>query len=435
VSDRGLRGWMIFTAARFLSSPGTRQGRIPTILSIAGIGVGVMALIVVLSVMNGFQLGFIEDILEVRSYHLRITVEGELEPALLQAIREERLVNALVPFRETQTLIAGGYDGHEPVVLRGVDETAISGDDGFLRQIEIVAGEYDVHTTKSIILGSELADSIGAAVGTPVRIVSLKGTFSRGFRPVTELYMVTGLFRSGYYEIDSVMAFCSLETIELVSPGDGTTTYGVKLSQRFRDREAIDSLDRILATTHPTIESWREFNRAFFGALRTEKLTMTLLLGLIFVVVAFNIAHTMQRSVTEKRESIAVLKALGGTPQEVRGVFILQGGIIGTTGSLLGVAVGLLVSTRIDSVFAGIERITNALVRLAQLLFTGGASRASDLSFFSPSFFYLSRVPVRIVPGEVFAAVAFAISVSLFAAFFSSSRTSEIEPQRVLRYE
>ena len=428
----------MWVAYRFLSNRKMREHRLPAVLSVSGIAIGVAALIVVLSVMNGFQMGFIEDILEIRSYHLRITTPTLLPTGLVDEIQGLPFVSAFFPFRDEQTLAAGvaqnGTAAYEPIALRGILPADISADPGFYEQIEIVSGKFTLELPGTLILGSELADSLSARVGSTVSLVSLASARIAGLRLSTRELTVTGIFSSGFLDIDAIMAFCSLDTIQEVAPARDGYQYGVKLTKRFRDIDAIERIHGLLIDREVTIESWRDYNRAFFGALRIEKRVMTLLLGLIFVVVAVNIALSLARSVSEKREAISVLKTLGGTPAEVRLVFILQGAFIGIVGSMIGTSLGLLIVTRIDSVFAFVEGIAAWGYRVIYALFRLGVPNRY-ISILTPSFFYLSGVPVRIVFIEVFFTVVAALLVSVGAAALASRRVSEIEPQKVLRYE
>ena len=413
------------------------HGAIPGILSTAGIAVGVVALIVVMSVMNGFQLGFIEDILEIRSYHIRIIIQDSSEQnepidQLIESIRSLPGVSSVTPLREIQTLIAGAFSDYEPIVLRGTIAPESSGDLGFANQIRMDSGTFDLSDRGNVVLGGELADSMDVDVGTAIRVVSLAGSLS--LRPVTEELLVVGIFRSGFYEIDSGLAFCSLDASVFDPSAMRRIELGVKITNRFRDAVTTERIAPILAPWNAEIVSWREYNRAFFGALRIEKLTMALLLALIFVVVSFNIAQFLTRNVLEKREDISVLKAVGARPSSIQHIYLIQGGIIGIVGGAIGASVGLVVVSRIDSVLSWLERLANTTLGFVRLLL-GESSAISNLSFFSPTYFYLVDVPVRILPIEIGITVAVAIASTLLASFVASRKVALIEPQRILRYE
>ena len=425
-----------FIASRFLRNRHMHHGAIPGVLSTAGISVGVVALIVVMSVMNGFQLGFIEDILEIRSYHIRVVIqETDDQDAienLMESIRSVSGVSSVTPLREIQTLAAGAFSEYQPIMLRGTIAPDSSGDLGFANQVQIDSGVFDLSERGNVVLGGELADSMDVDVGTFIRVVSLAGSVS--LRPATEELLVVGIFRSGFYEIDSGLAFCSLDARVFDPAAMRRTELGVKITNRFRDTTIAQSITPLLSAWNAEIISWREYNRAFFGALRIEKLTMALLLALIFVVVSFNIAQFLTRNVLEKREDISVLKAMGAGPSSIRHIYLLQGGIIGIVGGSIGASVGLLVVSHVDAVLSLLERATNGTLELVRLLL-GESSSISNLSFFSPTYFYLVDVPVRILPIEIGITIAVAIASTLVASFVASRKLAQIEPQRILRYE
>ena len=412
------------------------HGAVPGVLSTAGIAVGVVALIVVMSVMNGFQLGFIEDILEIRSYHIRVVIEDSGDQNalddLVDRIRSVPGVSSVTPLREIQTLAAGAFSDYEPIVLRGTIGPDSSGDLALSRQITIESGKFDLSDPGNVILGGELADSMNVDVGTPIRVVSLGGSVQ--LRPVTEELLVVGVFRSGFYEIDSGLAFCSLDAPVFDPVTMRRVELGVKIANRFRDATMTQAIAPILEPWKAEIVSWREYNRAFFGALRIEKLTMALLLALIFVVVSFNIAQFLTRNVLEKREDLSVLKAVGAGPTSIRQIYLVQGGIIGIVGGSIGASIGLVIVSHVENVLSVLEGFANGALGLVRALL-GESSAISNLSFFSPTYFYLVDVPVRILPIEIGITVAVAISSTLLASFVASRKVSQIEPQRILRYE
>jgi lipoprotein-releasing system permease protein len=310
-------------ALRYFRARRRSSGSASTTLSILGVAVGVMTLTAVLGVMNGFQLGFIESILEVSSYHLQI--DGPLRwtgeprgalPALLEELRSLRGVVAAVPFREEQVIAAGVYADQRGCLIRRVPEDVEAVDPGFRSRLEIVEGSFDLRQRRGLVVGVELARHLGVGAGDAVSVISLDAGAVTSGEPETRTYLVTGLFRTGYYDFDLGLAFASLEDALLdarqeasaasrpgpasgVEAGSGDRTspwqgglpvrIGVKIRNRFRDQEAAARIRALVPGGGFRVSSWREFNRAFFGALRTEKVMMMVLVGLIFVVVGFNI--------------------------------------------------------------------------------------------------------------------------------------------------
>ncbi|MBN1837677.1 MAG: ABC transporter permease [Spirochaetales bacterium] len=439
------RRFVIAVALRYFRAR-RRSGAASTALSILGVAVGVMTLTAVLGVMNGFQLGFIESILEVSSYHLQLEGPEDPEP-LLAELRALRNVEAVVPFREEQVIVEGLYEDQRGCLLRRLPEAVESLDPGFRERLEIVEGRFDLAQRRGIVLGSELARHLGVGPGDTVSVIALGGASFASLEPERRTYLVTGLFKSGYYDFDLGWAFASLEDARadaaVAAPGAGAAAdrgpalkVGIKIRNRFRDQESLAEIRALVGQRGYAVASWREFNRAFFGALRTEKIMMMVLVGLIFVVVGFNIYHSLRRAIRERYEDIGVLKALGASDLAVQYVFVFEGLLIGLAGGGIGLLLGLLIAVNINWVFAAAERIVNLLAglffRLAAPLAGGGGE---PFSLFSPAYFYISEIPSRVLFHETLLIVLFAVGSCTLAALFASSRAGSVRPAEVLRYE
>ncbi len=413
-------GFTAFAALRHLRAGGRRVTA--ALFSVVGVTVGVATLTAVLGVMNGFQLGFIDSILEISSYHLQLELPrgarlGEQE---LERLRRLPGVRAVVPFSEYQ-LLAEGRLGPRGCLLRGLPAEVSALDSGFAERLSVEEGSLDLSGPAQVVLGAELARYLGVGVGDAVGLLALGG----GLEPERRTYLVSGLFRSGYYEFDLGWAFARL------GPQD-EVRYGLKIRNRFRDREVAQEIRRALGPGDYRLESWREFNRSFFGALRMEKLAMMVLIGLIFVVVGFNIYHGLRRAVRERFEEIGVLKALGASDGAVRSVFLAEGLVIGLVGSALGLALGLLASSNVNWLFRAVEWLVNAVGTLAARL---AAPIGERFSLFSPAYFYLSEVPSRVLFPEAFLVVLFAMGSCAAAAGFASQAARNVRPMEVLRFE
>jgi len=212
---------------------------------------------------------------------------------------------------------------------------------------------------------------------------------------------------------------------------------GIKLANRFLEKTALEQARKKLSTyENIKLSSWRDYNRSFFGALRTEKLFMFILVGLIFIVVGLNIFQAQRRSVLQRREEIGLLRAIGGTRTEVRFVFVLDGAIIGLTGAFIGLIIGLSVALNISGFFTLVENIVNWFIRIINII-AGffGTGMTGDFAIFSPTVFYLKEIPSRILPSEVVMIFLFGFLSALAAAWFASVKASKIQPAEVLRYE
>jgi lipoprotein-releasing system permease protein len=290
-----------------------------------------------------------------------------------------------------------------------------------------------------IVLGSELAAALGTRIGDVLTLSSY--ATSSGGRPVPrrDSFVLTGTFRTGYYDFDSGLAFTSLATADALYGGghELPRTWGIKISDRFDDARPLRQAAALLQGSGYTVESWRAYNRSFFDALFVEKLMMMILVGLIFLVVGFNVFHSLRRSVHERMEEIAVLKAVGVPPRRIRSTFILQGLFIGVTGGGIGLLAGLALAVNVNEVFAVVERVVNAatmVVRSLTMVFAPGEP-GSQFSIFSPAYFYLTKVPSHVFLREAFLVSFFAVASCAAASWAASRAVSQFRPSEVLRYE
>ena len=340
---------MLHVAARYFHTRRKDRGNASALLSVAGITVGVMTLTVVLAVMNGFQLGFIDSIVEISSYHLQLkptagaapqgtASAAGISPELAAELRAVPSVTAVVPFVERQALIVGAFQRPRACAVRAVPPDLLALDPSQARMLVMRDGAFDLREPRSVVLGSELAAIMGARVGDVVSLVSYAGGPDGRPAPRRDTFRVTGFFNTGYYDFDAGLLFMPLPTADALYGGGAPLqrTWGVKIANRFDDARAIHRVSPLLQGTGYTAESWRSYNRSFFDALFMEKLMMMLLVGLIFVVVGFNVYHSLRRSVYERMEEIAVLKAMGVPPRRIQSIFVLEGVFIGLVGGSIG---------------------------------------------------------------------------------------------------
>ncbi|MDR2070017.1 MAG: ABC transporter permease [Treponema sp.] len=442
--------WIGFVAARYVSL-GRRNSSAPSsVFAILGIFTGVLALTVILAVMNGFQLGFIESIVEISSYHVRVEPLSDTPEGQALADRIGRLpgVAAAVPFQEIQGIARGSRDTQQAVVVRGVAHQTLEMDRGMAEKLEFIAGAFDLVRDDAIILGAELARHLGVRIGDEITLISLSGFFPGSLEDAREgdyRFTVTGIFRSGFYEYDLGWAFINTSAAGNIG-GDAPRSLGIKFRSRWQDERGMETIRRLdeyrvlrEKTGTEIMRSWRDYNRAFFGALRTEKLLMFILVGLIFIVVGLNIFQAQRRAVLERREEIGLLRALGGSGRAVRLIFVWDGFIIGFTGAALGMTAGLLIAGNINAFFSGLEGIVNffiSLLNMAAALFDNGESiLGGNFAIFSPAVFYIKEIPSRIIPQEALLIFLFGFLSALLAAWFASGKVSRTNPAEVLRYE
>lgn len=428
--------WILFIARRYFRVKRRTSGIASSFIAIGGLTVGVMALITVLSVMNGFQLGFIESILEVSSFHIRLTPpEGENSPkdasALAKKLLKDSAIRSVLPFRDIQTLIQGWNSSSIPCLVRAVPEETPVLDPKFMDQLEVYWGNFDLGGEGGILLGHELAQRLGVGPGDTISLVSMAGKGFDLLSPKTVDFEVRGIFRSGYYEFDSGLAVVSLSSSSMLAEGV-PLIYGVKAADFNKDRSVFQGLKENPLLEGWQFETWREYNRAFFGALRLEKNAMMILIGLIFLVVGANIYNAQKRNVIERYEEIGILRSFGASPWGIRMIFLCEGLLIGFTGGILGVLTGLLVTQNIEAILRGVAGGLNFFVTMGNSL---APPFSKDGAGGAPSYFYIPEFPVRVLYGEVLLIFLFSFFSSLLAAYLAGRRVSAIEPSQALRCE
>jgi lipoprotein-releasing system permease protein len=429
--------WILFVASRYIFKG---RGNSP-VLSILGIATGVLALIVIIAVMNGFQLGFIESIIEISSYHIRLeSVPYDKIWNAREAVLSIPGIKAAVPFRELQALGKGRRSGQQAVLIRGVPENTVDLDKVMGSRLEFEEGFFDIALSDSVILGAELSRKLGLWIGDTVTLYSITGIMSADDEGSGLANMqITGVFRTGYYEYDTSWAFVNIDCQQLFMD-ESEIKLGIKAVNRFNDRQMLEQVKKKLLSMNGyegvKFSSWRDYNRSFFGALRTEKLFMFILVGLIFLVVGLNIFQSQRRSVLQRMEEIGLLRAVGGGGKAVRLVFVCDGAIIGFTGAGIGLVLGLIIALNIPGFFSLVETIVNGFIGVINML-AGflGADQAENFAVFSPAIFYIKEIPSRILPGEVVFIFMFGFLSALAAAWFASRKASKIQPAEVLRYE
>ena len=423
--------WISAVSRRFARVDRKGRSAVTSTLATLGICFGVMTLTVVMSVMNGFQMSFIDAILEVSSYHLRaVEVPTEEENSLLEACKADKHVLSCHPFYEAQALMIGEKGGALAVNVRAAGEEIYSEDQGFRRELKMLSGRFEFPQANSIILGSTLARNLGVRIGSTVNLLVMSGGSDVELFSSDRLFTVTGIFTTGYSEINSGYAFVGTEAAEKYFGSSAKKIWGIKLKSYDDDLRAVTSLKKKLPALN--IMSWRSFNRTFFGALRIEKNMLLLLVALIFVVVAINIYNGMRRLVFERRTEIAVLSALGAKKRGIKSIFIMRGFIMGTVGALAGVALGILISLNTDLVFTAAAKLMYGI----QYLITALTDR-QNLQYVqvNSSYTLYASIPARVFPGEVIAITLFGIFSPLIASWAASRNVLKMTVSEVLHNE
>jgi lipoprotein-releasing system permease protein len=385
-------------------------------ISMLGIALGVMALIVVLSVMNGFVSQVRDRMLSVVSHIEVFSLGDPLDFAQVeQALRRHPDVLGAAPYVNAQALLTRG-EAVRGVAVRGVQpdaEPAVSEIASQIRGAPLTAlkdGEF------GIVLGGELARALGVTLGEKITLIAPQGQVTpAGVVPRLKQFTVAGTFDSGHFEYDSALALIHIGDAQRLFRVAGPTGVRVKI----RDMQRAPEVAAELARTLPAgllVRDWTRQNRTWFAAVQVEKRMMFIILALIVAVAAFNLVSTLVMTVTEKQADIAILRTLGATPRSVMAVFIVQGALIGVLGTLLGVAGGLFLASNLDAIFPTIERIAGFPLIPKDIYFISSLPsdpRASDI------------VPIAVI----------SIVLSLVATLYPSWRASRVRPAEALRYD
>jgi lipoprotein-releasing system permease protein len=414
-------GWRYTRAGRATR----RNGFISFIsgVSMLGIGLGVAALVIVLSVMNGFQKEVRDRMLSVVSHIEIVSADGgalDDFKGTLQAIQANPQVVGAAPFISAQALLARGED-MKGVLVRGIDPAlepsvvdlsmGLQGKTGNMPGVEaLLPGQFGV------VLGLDLARQLGVRLGDPVTLIAPNGQVTpAGVLPRLKQMQVVGLFNSGHYEYDSALVMLHVEDAGKIFRLEGPT--GIRL--KIKNLHDARIVAWTLAPTLPAgmaIRDWTQQNRTWFAAVQVEKRMMFIILTLIVAVAAFNLVSTLVMSVTDKRADIAILRTLGASPGSIMGVFMMQGAMVGVIGTLSGLFLGLLIAFNIDVIVPALETLFNA-------------------SFLPKDIYLISRMPSDPQMSDILPVAIISLVLSFVATLYPSWRASQVNPAEALRYE
>jgi lipoprotein-releasing system permease protein len=410
----------VFVGLRYVRT--RRQGFFVSFISwisMAGLCLGVAALITIISVMNGFE-GELRGRLVALTSHATVTGPAAVmrdAAALGDRVSAVPGVTGVAPFNDLQAMVGRGGQ-LAPVLLHGVDprlEPRVSSVDRHLLQ-----GSLDdlQPGSRNLILGRVLAWRLAAEVGDELTVmVPGRGLLEQGGRPALQTFTVSGIFEVGLQDHDGRLALLSLaDAADLAGAADATPS-GLRV--RFDDVMAAPVRAAALrAALGPgvVVEDWSRQHSAYFRAIRIEKTMMSLILLLVVAVAAFNIVAALVMVVNEKRSDIAILRTLGLTPRGVVGVFFTQGLVIGALGTLIGVLLGVLVASNVDVIVPALERLFRFHVM-------------------DPSVYYIAAIPSELRLGQVATIGAIAFALTVLATIYPALRGAATEPAEALRYE
>lgn len=396
-----------------------------TFISTAGVTLGVMALIVVLAVMTGFEEDLKDKILGTNAHVVVVRNGAPMDDyrGVSEKLKQFKGVVAATPFIYNQVMLSSGKNV-SGVVLRGIDvatdrqvtrlsKTVI---DGSLDKLDPVMTDGK-EALPGVMLGKELAKHLNLLVGDKVNVVSPMGNITPlGVMPKLKPFRVVGIFNTGMFEYDSTLAYVSLsEAQQFFDLGDTVTGVQLKVEDVYHTGELARSINRTLGVQYYA-RDWMQMNKNILFALKTEKVVMFIILTLIVLVAAFGIASTLFMVVMEKTRDIAILKSMGATSGSIMKIFVLEGMIIGTVGTLLGVSSGLLIALNLEPIIAFIQKVTGQ-------------------NFFSKDIYYLDRFPSQVVTSDVVLISITALCISFVATLYPAWQAGKMLPAEALRYE
>jgi len=401
-----------------------------TFISIAGIFLGVAALIIVLAVMNGFENDLRNKILGINSHIVLMQYSGmfrEHEKVMHEVAQIDGVI-ASTPFIYSQAMVKSG-GRTSGVILRGMStKTAFTvinlgrmqeGNIEYLSEKNRPNLKLSGELSKlpGIVVGRELAKNMGMYLFEPVYVISPHGVATpMGLIPKMKKFIVVGIFDSGFYEYDSTLAYIELKDCQdFLGMGDHVSGLEIKVNNIYKADVIAKAMERKLGFPF-WARNWMEMNKNLFSALRLEKRVMFIILSLIVLVAAFNIISTLIMVVMEKNKDIAILKSMGATSQSIMKIFIFQGVIIGAIGTLLGCIAGLSVAFNLEKISVSIENLFGFKILPGDV-------------------YYLSQLPSQVNYFDVLIIIIGTMLLSFLSTIYPSRRASRLDPAEALRYE
>jgi lipoprotein-releasing system permease protein len=401
---------------------GKRSGRnsfisFISLISMAGIGLGVAALIIVLSVMNGFQKEVTDRMLSVLAHVEVFDASGSMPNWREQAAAafKNPEVKGAAPFVETQGMLIQD-DALRPAIIRGVlpsEEPNVSRVAAQTRRgsfNELAPGAFN------IVLGVELARALHVSLGERVTLALAQGQVTpAGVLPRMRTFKVVGIFEAGHAEFDAGLAFIHIADAEKLVRIDAPSGLRLRLADMNRAPQVAQALKQSMPGDL-TVRDWSKLNANWYSAVQTEKRMMFIILTLIIAVAAFNLVSTLVMTVTDKQADIAILRTLGASPGSIMKIFVIQGALVGILGTVLGVAGGVLVALNIDVIVPFIEHTLG-------------------IQFLSKDIYYISAVPSDLRWPDVSKIGVLAVVLAFLATIYPSWWAARVRPAEALRYE
>ncbi|GFE58105.1 lipoprotein-releasing ABC transporter permease subunit [Geobacter sp. AOG1] len=400
-----------------------------TVISTAGVALGVMALIIVLAVMTGFEEDLKEKILGTNAHIVVLKTGGGIDeyPPVMERLKKFPGVVAATPFIYNQVMLSTGKNV-SGVVLRGIDthtdaqvtnlhKTVVEGKLSNLDSPVPSPYAKSEPPLPGVVIGKELARNLNLYLGDKVNVISPLGNITPlGMVPKLKPFRVVGIFNTGMYEYDTTLAYVSLsEAQNFLGLGSAVTGIQLKVADVYKTGELARTINRELGFPFYA-RDWMQMNKNILFALKTEKMVMFIILTLIVLVAAFGIASTLFMIVMEKTRDIAILKSMGATGRSIMRIFVFEGLVIGVFGTAIGVLGGLVVALNLQPIVDVIQRLTG-------------------FELFSKDVYYLDHFPSQVVPSDVLLISVTAVAISFVATLYPSWQAARMAPAEALRYE
>ena len=420
--------WIFFVSQRFASVDKKGSVGFTNFLSSLGIAFGVMTLISVLSVMNGFQGTSINSILAISSYHIQVSsLKENEEKDFYDFCSSFSEIKTCQKMYESQALVVGPTGKQAVSLVKAVPSDILKTDEGFQKELSIYNGDFDLQKTDSVILGFNLAQDLRATVGSEINFLALSGSTDTALISQNRKFIVTGIFQSQNVDINQTFAFINHDSAKKYFGKESEPYYAIKIKNYSHDAKIISKIKEAF----PNVEclSWKSFNKSFFSTLRIEKDMLFLLVMVIFVVVGINIYNGIRRLVYERSKEIAILSATGANKMNIKMIFIVKGLLNGIKGSFLGTALGLLISKNIGSVFIFLSEAEFYFQYFITSIFS-----PQNLPFLTKnsSFELFASIPAVSKPFEVFVVCLFGILTPLISSWFASKNILKMNISEVL---
>lgn len=406
--------------------------------SVIGIALSLVPLLLVMQVSSGMIEGITARLLEVGTSHVQVALPPGASAAemeiLARRIASDPEAIAAVPERQGTGLLVS-RKAAAGVTIRCVAEDAFIRDSGLRSLATRTAGELSLARSDSLLVSAALARTLGIGVGEELSVLTTFGEGMRGPPRVTSV-TVTGVFETGYQELDKIMVYAPLSSaLRMLAPRGSRALIGVKVRAPFADLEPVIRRLRAVLPPDSRLATWRELEHSRLASFQTTRALLLFIMGLVVMVAAVNVSSSVLMIVFERRLDIGILKAVGASPSSLAFAFLTAGAVTGLLGTALGIALGLLVAVNVNQLISALQAALNAGVWVASLVrasLVPSAGALEPVTLFNRAY-YLQEIPIRIDAIEVVLAAAGTLLLSALASYIPAARAARVKPLEVLK--